>query len=429
MKLRWKFWQRNTDTETKGYFDSAKESGVTEWLDNDSGNNIYISGATSAMKIAAVYRCVDILSGSIASLPLQLKVKRDGVFQPDEKHIISYLLSVRANKRQTAYDLIQNSVIQMVNTGNAYILPQYSGEGLSRLILLSPNTTTYDPMTDLYNVNDMLNGIFGVFDSDEIIHLRNMSLDGGYTGVSTIQYGSRVMNVAANADERTLDSFKPGNVLKGFISGDGDSGIKGFGEMQDEQLKAIEARINKDQSSGKNIFHIPGQVKFNQLSISSTDLQLLETRKFSVLDICRFYGVHPDKVFAGQSQNYKASEMSNQSFLSDTLQPYLRKIESELTAKLIPQSLAHTLKIEFDVESLLLTSLEQQANYIEKTIQYGIYTPNYWRRKKGQAPAEGGDDLMMSMNVAPINLREIKIYPQNPTKTSVQKDVYGNKKF
>ena len=127
-----------------------------------------------------------------------------------------------------------------------------------------------------------------------------------------------------------------------------------------------------------------------------------------MLDICRFYGVHPDKVFAGQSQNYKAAEMSNQSFLSDTLQPYLRKIESELTAKLIPQSLAHRMKIEFDVESLLLTSLEQQAKYIEKTIQYGIYTPNYWRSKKGQPPVEGGDDLMMSMNVAPINSEKFK---------------------
>lgn len=417
---KWKFWKRNKEEAptNKGYFDSAKESGVTEWINGSDGNSIYVASANSAMRIAAVFRCVDILSGSIASLPLQLKIKRNGVFQVDEKHNISYLLSVRANKRQTSYDLIQNTIVQMVNDGNAYILPEYSVEGVNTLILLSPNTTTYDIQMDKYHVNDMINGIFGEFDSDEIIHLRNMSLDGGYTGVSTIQYGSRVMNVAANADERTLDSFKPGNMLKGFISGDGDAGTKGFGEMQDKQLEDVKERITSEVNSGKGIFRIPGAAKFNQLSISSTDLQLLETRKFSVLDICRFYGVHPDKVFAGQSQNYKASEMSNQSFLSDTLQPYLKKIEGEFTAKLIPKSLAHQMKIEFDVEALLLTSLEQQANYIEKTIQYGVYTPNYWRSKKGQLPIDGGDELMMSMNVAPINSNKFRGDTENlPPKT------------
>ena len=414
MKKKWyQIWKRDSgESAPKSYFEQAAESGITEWLNQEQGTTVHVTNSNSAMKIAAVYRCIDILSGSIASLPLQFKEKKNGVFQVNEKQDISYLLSFRANKRQTSFELIKNAVIQMVSYGNAYILPNYSF-GDDSLILLSPNTTTYDPQTNLYHVNDMINNIFGVFDSDEIIHLRNMSLDGGYMGVSTITYASRVMNVAANADERTLDSFKPGNATKGFISGDGEAGVRGFGELQDEQLKTITDRIESEVNSGKNLFYLPGQSKFNQISISPTDLQLLETRKFSVLDICRFFGVHPDKVFAGQSQNYKASEMSNQSFLSDTLQPYLRQIESEFAAKLIPRSLAHKMKIEFDVESLLLTSLEQQSKYIEKTIQYGVYTPNYWRSKKGQEPIEGGGESMMSMNVAPINSDKFKGLDKN----------------
>lgn len=419
MKKWYQVWKRNKDQSPTLENMGKAGDAIDEWINvGHSGTSIYVGNPNSAMKLAAVYRCVDILSGSIASLPLQLKIKRNGVFQLAENNDINYLLSVKANRRLTAYDLIQNSIIQMVNCGNAYILPQYISGELDELILLSPHTATYDVHGDKYHVNDVINGIVGIYDSDEIIHLRNMSLDGGYTGISTIQYGSRVMSVAANADERTLDSFKPGNMLKGFISGDGDSGVKGFGEMQDNQLEDVKERITSEVNSGKGIFRIPGAAKFNQLSISSTDLQLLETRKFSVLDICRFYGVHPDKVFAGQSQNYKASEMSNQSFLSDTLQPYLRKIESEFTAKLIPKSQALNMKIEFDVESLLLTSLEQRSNYIEKTIQNGVYSLNYWRAKMGQKPVSGGDDLMMSMNVAPINSDKFTKSSQNlPPKT------------
>lgn len=413
---KWKFWKRNQEAPIpapthKGYFETVNSADnlVTEWIGGGDSREIHVTSPNLSMKIATVYRCVDILSGSIASLPLQLKIKKDGVFQLAENHNLNYLLFTRSNKRQNAYDMMQNAIIQMVLYGNAYILPFYGSSGeLRELILLSPNTTTYNVIRDVYNVNDMVNGIIGEYDSDEMIHLRNLSLDGGYTGVSTIQYAGRILGISANADERTLDSFKPGKTLKGFISGDQEAGVRGFGEIQDKQLKDVEDRLTSEIDSGKNIFRVPGAAKFNQLSIPYTDLQLLDTRKFGVLDICRFFGVHPDKVFAGQSQNYKASAMSNESYLSDTLQTKLAKIETEYRAKLIPKSLAHKMKIEFDIESLLLTSLEQQANYIEKTVQNGIYTPNYWRAKKGQTPYDGGDDLFISCNVAPINSKKIR---------------------
>lgn len=416
--MNWKFWKRDKKEEPKqrGYFDSvnAPDGNVATWFES------YASGSspTLAMKIATVYRCVDILSSTIASLPLVLKVKRNGVFEVKDTGTLAYLLTCQANERQNSYDLKQNAIIQMHMDGNAYILPKYRHGELDSLILLSPHTTTFDKEQNLYMVNDFLNGIFGTYDADEIIHLRNISLDGGYTGVSTITYAAKCLNISANADERTSDSFKPGNTMKGFISGDGDAGVRGFGELQDVQLKAVTDRVEAEINSGKNIFHIPGQSKFNQISISPTDLQLLDTRKFGVLEICRFFGVHPDKVFAGQSQNYKASEMSNVSFLSDTLMPKLGKVECEFNAKLIGRDLFTKMKIEFDIEPIFQTDLTTMGNYIEKTVQWGIYTPNHWRAKKGQPPKEGGDDLMMSMNVAPINSEKFMRTNQNlPSKT------------
>lgn len=416
MSRKWyQIWKRNNEEAPEVENRGADDNAITNWI---GANQSYVTNPDTAMKIATVYRCVDILSGSIASLPLQLKIKKDGVFQLHEDHNINYLLTIRANDRQTAYDMKENAVIQMVLRGNAYILKKYIAGELDELILLSPDTTTYDKQTNLYHVNDIINGIVGVFTSDDIIHLKNISLDGGYTGVSTIYYAAKVMGISANADERTLDSFKPGNTLKGFISGDGDSGVKGFGEMQDSQLEDVEKRITSEVKSGKGIFRVPGAAKFNQISISSTDLQLLDTRKFGVLDLCRFFGVHPDKVFAGQSQNYKASALSNETFLADTLQPKLAKIQSEFTAKIIPRSLSHKMKTEFDVESLLTTSLAQSAIYMEKTINCGIYPVNYWRAKKGQPPVEGGDQIMVSCNVAPINSAKIRGDNENlPPKT------------
>ena len=141
--------------------------------------------------------------------------------------------------------------------------------------------------------------------------------------------------------------------------------------------------------------------------MSPADIQLLEKQKFSVLDLCRFYGVHPDKAFAGQSQNYKASEMSQVQYMTDTIQPYLRQIANEFFVKLIPRSVAAKYRIEFDLEAFYQTDLETMALNMEKCIQYGIYTVNEYRQKRGMPPVDGGDVAMISCNVAPINSQKI----------------------
>ena len=171
--------------------------------------------------------------------------------------------------------------------------------------------------------------------------------------------------------------------------------------------------IEKQLASGKKIFNLPGEMSFNQISLSPSDIQLLETKTFNVLDICRFFGVHPDKVFAMQTANYKASEMSQVAFLTDTLQPVLTQIENELQIKLIPRELAMDYKIDFDIEPLLQTDLLTQADYINKTIQSGLRTVNHWRKKFGQAPVDNGDQVLVSANLKALDALSGEIPTKN----------------
>lgn len=402
------------EMETRGYFDmvSSADASVPSLPFDTSASKVYTS--ERAMRIAAAYRCVDILSGSIASLSLRLMRNRGGYFVEDVDDPINYALTVRPNYRQTAFEMIRNAVMLMLNHGNAYILPSWPGGRLT-LTLLSPYSATYDKVLDEYMVNDTVNSVYGTFRSEEIIHLRNMSLDGGYTGVSTIRYACRSLGIGETIDERSLQDQQPGSSHKGFISGN-DQGTKGITNLQDEQGKTVADRVGDELRKGKNIMYLQGDLKFNPLSMSPADIQFLENKKLNVLDICRFFGVHPDKAFAGQSQNYKASEMSQVQYLTDTLLPLLRKIENEFYVKLVPMSLAPKYRIQFDMESFYQTDLQSWSNYMEKTTQNGVYTVNYWRARKGQPPVPGGDVPFISCNVAPIDSPKIKgeILDQNP---------------
>jgi HK97 family phage portal protein len=312
----------------------------------------------------------------------------------------------------SAYDFKRSIMSQLlIGRGNAYIKPEWGAEGYEKMILLSPDSCTYDVYSNTYIVSDPINKIYGIFDADEIIHLKNLSLDGGYTGVSTLQYASRTLAISANADAANVESFKTRGTLSGFVSG--KNSTLGFGSIQDTQLQGVADNIEKQLASGKKIFNLPGEMSFNQISLSPSDIQLLETKTFNVLDICRFFGVHPDKVFAQQTANYKASEMSQVSFLTDTLQPILTQIENELQIKLIPRELAMQYKIDFDIEPLLQTDLLTQADYINKTISSGVKTVNQWRKKFGQAPVEGGDKVLVSANLKALDVLNAEI----PTKT------------
>ena len=388
--------RENTPNDNKVNF-------ITYPVSIDAGSDV-VTTKELAMKIAAVYRCVDIVSKGVAQLPLVVKRKEEDYFIIDNDDVfgLTYILQMRPNERLSAYEFKRSIMTQLlIGNGNAYVYPKWSGDGYESMILLTPGSCTYDVYSNTYMVADAINKINGTFEADEIIHLKNLSLDGGYTGVSTLTYAARTLAISANADSANVESFKTRGTLSGFVSGKGST--LGFGTIQDSQLQGVADNIEKQLASGKKIFNLPGEMSFNQISLSPSDIQLLETKTFNVLDICRFFGVHPDKVFAMQSANYKASEMSQVAFLTDTLQPVLTQIENEFQIKLIPRELAMQYKIDFDIEPLLQTDLLTQADYINKTIQAGVRTVNHWRKKFGQAPVPNGDKVLVSANLKALD--------------------------
>lgn len=368
---------------------------------------INVNSADSAMQLATVYRCVSILSGTIASLPLLIKRNQGNYFATDRKNELYNILTRRPNQRQNAFDLIQNAIIQMVSYGNAYIFISRHFYDVRALVLCSNNSVTYNKITNRYTISDPINQIYGTYDADNIIHLRNKSLDGGYTGVSTITYATRVLSIAASADNQSLRTFQNGSKIKGIVSGI-KADTRCIGAASDNQTSGVAERMENELNSGRDIVAVNGDMRFAQLSITPADAQLLEQMGYSVLEICRFFGVHPDKVFAGQATNYKASEMSQVSFLTDTLLPVLKQLEAEFNTKLIPDSVSDMYRIEFDLEALYQTDLATQMAYWKGGHELGIFTTNYLRNKNGLPSIEGGDDAMISCNVAPINSPKIR---------------------
>ena len=361
-------------------------------------------GGGDPMAVAAVYRCVTLLSESVACLRMQYMRRKDGRYQEDTASDFHYLLTVQPQPEMSAVDFWVMAVRLMLMEGNAYIYPRRVMGELTDLVLCRPHTVTHDPLNSRYYIADAYNGVFGTFEEKDIIHLYLHSSD-GRRGESVITHARRTMDIAGAGDAETENRFTNGGSVRGIISN--DKTTTGFGEYQDKELEKTAESVDSRFSRGERIVSLPGQVDFKQISLSSTDMQFLESRKFTVREVCRFFGVHPSFVFDDTSSNYKSAEMANVAFLSNTLDPILKRIECELTRKLIPRSLCCKRKFMFDRRGIYSMDLQSLADYQKKTIESGIYTVNDWRRVENQPTIEGGDTVYLSTNLAALGSEKL----------------------
>lgn len=357
---------------------------------------------TSSMSVSTVFCCVDLLSASVANLPVQYKRASGGIFVADDTTRLSYLLNVEPDPAWSAFNFWKQVVIELLLEGNAYIVPTYSpGLGdYSRFAICRRHSVAHDTLTDTYTVNDEINGVYGTFAEDDIIHIKGMPGHDPKKGVSVLTHARLATEIAKTADRETLDRFDNGGTVRGIVSN--GAGVNGFGKYQDGELRKTAVDIDSRFRNGERIVALPREVAWSQLSMSSADMQFLESRKFTVREICRFFRVHPSFVFDDTSNNYKSAEMANVAFLTNTLNPILRNIENEFQRKLFSPTLSRTRRIEFNRMGLYACDLDSKVKYQAQMIGAGLYTVNECRKMENRPPVEGGDKVLVSANLKGI---------------------------
>nr|DAT69098.1 MAG TPA: portal protein [Caudoviricetes sp.] len=140
---------------------------------------------------------------------------------------------------------------------------------------------------------------------------------------------------------------------------------------------------------------LEGNLAFEPITVNPTDAQLLETRQFNVVDICRFFGVSPVKAFDLTKSSYSTVEATNLSFLTETLSPLLEKIELEFERKLYKPSEKDSIDVRFDTATLLRADKQSLANYYQTLFNIGVVSPNDIRKQLDLPAMEGGDNTFV----------------------------------
>ena len=380
-------------------------------------NVVTVNTPEKALKIAAVYRAVNLISNGLAIMPMHYKRWNSALkyFVMDETQSgqrINYMIATQPNDRMDAFHFWKQVVCQILLLGNAYIIPLRNQYGEpERLILCTPGTVCFDVFLNTYYVTDPYNGLVGTYYPRDVIHLKNMSFD-GYIGVSTICFAARTMGIAATGDEETLKRFATGGRFKAILSN--NNSVRGFGNYQDNQLAGAAEDLNAALRSGQDIISLPGDVKPSPISMSSADMQFLDSRKFTIREIARIFNVPAAKLMDDSNTVYGTAEANNLAFYSEALQPIIADIEAEFRAKLLGPDQYRQRKYCFDLSNLFALDRKSQAEWNKSRLETGLISVNDLRREMDTAPTADGDDVFVSVQLAKLGSEKLSGKTSNP---------------
>lgn len=348
-----------------------------------------------SMTLSAVNRCVNVIMNGVASLPVKLYRVNDKGYKMEMHNELSYLLSKRPNEKMNSYTFYSLIVKDILLSGNAYALIVRKGNEIESLQYVQPGLVS--PIDKGNRIEYMVTGVKGSVRSEDILHFMGYSENGVY-GISVLTHARRTLGIADFGEKSSENFFKSGSCTSGFLKFEGPSN----GKQREEILSAWNQATGGPNSIGPNgIAVLPSNVSYTQLSVNPQDAQLLESRAFSVVEVCRFFGVSPTKVFDLTHASYSNVEATELAFLNDTLRPLLSKIEMELEVKLFGTDTKYDVK--FDVNELLRTDKTSQAEYLTKLFNLGVLSPNDIRKQLDMDEVEGGN-----IHVAQVNLTSIK---------------------
>ncbi len=367
------------------------------------------------MLLSTVYRCVDLISDSVAVLPLKIyRLDGDGFKSEAKNHPAYSILDLEPNENMTRYVFFKTMMASVLLNGNGYAyIERDSKLHVTQLIYLPASQVSVEFVQDKSGIlrkRYRVVGFRSLVEPRDMIHVLNFSYD-GIMGVSTLTHARQTLGISTASEEHAAGFFDSGGSLSGVLTVEGHR----LSEAQkDEIYNTWHERVNPENGYPNGIAILEGNMKYQPISINPKDSQLLESRRFNVEDICRFFSVSPVKAFDLTKSSYSTVEATQLQYLTDTVLSVITKFEQEINRKVFLPSERSKYVAEFDTSVILRTDKAAQATYWKEMFYIGAVTPNEARRESNLPRIENGDDAFVPVNVQRLS------FTTNPNYEGIQ---------
>lgn len=349
----------------------------------------------TALTYSAVWACVRVLSETIAALPWHV-YRKTASGREDADGGLSWLLDTQPNPEMTAISFREALVAHALLWGNGYAeIVRDAANRVSELYLLTPDRVDVKRRDDgaLYYELRLDDSTRRVLAPSNVFHLHGLGFD-GLVGYSPVRMAARSIGLGIAQDTFGQAFYGNGTTFGGTVEVPSN--------MNPQQISDMESYLNGKHGGPEKAFRVrvmAAGMKYSNTNMPMTDAQFLESRRFSVNEIARWYRVPPHKIADLERSTNNNIEHQSIEFVTDTLLPWLRRLEKEANTKLIGYRAQGNVYTKFNVNALLRGDSKSRAEFYRTMTQIGAMSINEVRALEelnGVGP--DGDELLVQLN-------------------------------
>lgn len=369
-------------------------------------SGVPIVSADTALQVGTIWACVARRANIIASLPFfAYDVPQRGPKTLARSSRLYQLLHDSPNPRMTPFEFWTALMLNHDLRGNGYarIARDSSGEAVA-LWPMPADQVEEQVFKDgsklyLYSIFDTT----FVFTEDDVLHLKG--LGNGSTGLSKLEFMAASVSEAASQQSAAQKTFGNGGKPTAVLMTDK--------VLRPDQRAALQDRfVEMANGSESRLFVLEADMKYQQLSATAEQIQLLESRKFTVEEICRWFDVPPVLVYhSNQTAWGSGIEQIIAGFHKFTIGPLCVSIEQAVRKRVMTAAQRSRMACEFNLDALLRASPKERFEIYASGTQNGVTTRDECRQLEN-LPAMGGGAAVLT---AQSNLLPLDMLGKQPT--------------
>jgi HK97 family phage portal protein len=355
-----------------------------------------------AENLSAVFGCVQAISETVAVLPVSV-YRSDGedLRKAASSHPVTKLFARQPNDLQTPVEFLEMVTAHCLLRGNGYVEIIRDGRGAPvELRPLHPDWVGVMRLPGtrrlVYDVSEPeSHGTRRVL-MEDMLHLRDRS-DDGFIGKSRLQRARETFGTAIATEEFAASTYKNGARVSGVLIHPDQIGDEAAGNLGDS--------FKQKHAGAKNAGSIPvleEGVKWQQVSVSPADAEMLASRQFGVEQIARLYRVPMALLSNHDGAAYNSIIELNRMFAQHAVLPWVRRWEAAINGALLSEESRRTHWVEFDLDELTRANLLERWQAYRIAREVGAMNANEIRREERMNPRtdEAGNEFLSPLNMS-----------------------------
>ena len=333
------------------------------------------------MKIPTVQKCMDVICGTIAQLPLYLyRENEDGSIDRVYGDKREFLLNNEPNEFENSYNFKKRIVRNYLLYGVDYIVIERQDNEVVELHNLKNSQVTIETFKkDSYKISNANIRVDGegntqVFKPYELAIILKDSSD-GLTSKGILSQGLDIFQLIYGETEYSKNIFNNGALPTGILKTDGRLSQSAVDRLRDSWRNLYSGAKN----AGKTVILEEG-LSYQPISLNPNDMQLTQNRKENISEVCKLFSI-PESLVVSSANKYGSLQQDNIHFLQYCLNPILKAIECGIDkGMLLEQEKQEGYFWQFDTSEIVRTTEKDKFETVKVALESGVISINEARR-------------------------------------------------